>query len=287
MNLKQRIWITLTFSVILDIAKAILLLSVPFVLATSSIWMKWLITVLPSEISKWVTDSFDGLNSLFSVLAGAYLTLYATYTMKKKEERQKNIASKELAFYSPMFHEIVEALNYREKEKIWGFVFEDNSYSRAIKWTFWYEAQTTLLKYSIPKIFSDKLTELDTNIKNYMSTYDRVSLFCIETATEMNKQAGLIDNHFKGAYYNILEEIYLGTFSQKSVKDSVPNCKNINIDCEKLSHEISKRICDSTEYINFLKCSQKVDELINEVYQGLDYILMRIHSKYRGMNTMI
>lgn len=287
MTLKNNIRLRLLLLTILGFFKTIFLLSAPFILATASIWIKWLITILPNDISNWVTNSSEGLVSTFNVLAGAYLTLYATYALKKNEERQKSIASKELVFYIPMFDEIVQAIEYKRKEKLWKFDLQDSGYLRRTKWIFWNETQNSLLKYNVPQVFAEKLCELDTNINQYMKKYSEVSLFCSDLAKKMTSNAGLVDSHFKGGYYNILDEIYLDTFSNKSVSDSVPNCKEIIIDCEKLSQDIRCEILDSKEYTDFVQSFNRVSKLMDEVYEGLDYILMKIHKKYKGMNTLL
>lgn len=286
MKLRQHIRLRLYTFAALNILKSILLLTVPAIFATASIWLNWLILIIPGYVSLWITSSYDSLVSIFNVLAGAYLTLFATYTLKKREERQKIIASKELAFYTPMFHEITAAIEYYKNKKIWRFYFDDQ-FSWGIKWTFWKETQTTLLKYSVPKVFTDKLIELDIKIKQYAEKYSEVSLFCIDIAKDMNKKAGLVDEFFMNGYHHILDDIFLGEFSSKSVKDSVPNCKDISVDCEKLSQDIKAVILDSKEYNDFVDRSNELNELFDEVYDALDYILMKIHKKYRGMNTLL
>jgi hypothetical protein len=285
MRLKNYIRLRLFLLNSLGIIKTVILLIVPAFFATANVWLNWIVLKLPIDFSNWITTSYDSLVSIFGVLAGAYLTLYATYTLKMREERQKSIASKELTFYTPMLNEIIAAIEYYKSKNIWRFSLEGHGWG--ISWRFWNETQTSLLKYNVPKIFTDKIAALDSYIKMYMEKYNEVSTYCTNTALNMNKEAGLVDKVFLGAYSGILEDIYLNRFSEESVKNSVPNIKDIDIDCEKLSQDIVHTIINSEGYKEIIYMSDKLNGLIYEVYDGIDYILMRIYKKYKGMNILL
>lgn len=270
-----------------NIIKTIILLITPIVLAISSVWLNLLIKVLPDPYDKWVITNSGNLVAMFGVLAGAYLTLYATYMIKRREERQKCIAIKELAFYTPMLDEIVSAIAYKKKKQYWEFDFQGGEHLWGAKWTFWEVTQTSLLKYNVPKVFVNSLNLLHLKIGEYVSMRDKADSFGRKMAIKMTNDAGLIDPHFKGSYLNVIEDIYCHKFSENNIKEAVPNCKEINIDCILLAESIKREIETSQEYQCFVITSNELDKIFTDVYIGLDYILMRIHKKYKGMNTLL
>jgi len=99
----------------------LILLIIPLFIAISSVWIDWLISSEIKGISAFLVSNKDVLVSLFGVLAGAYLTLYATYALKKNEDIKKDIAAKQIAFYEPILKELKSALIIKEQNKIWQF----------------------------------------------------------------------------------------------------------------------------------------------------------------------
>ncbi len=267
--------------------KSLFLLIIPCIFATSSIWLKWLMAMLTLDISTWISDSYNSLVSTFGVLAGAYITLFATYALKHKDEKRKAIASKELAFYIPMLQELIEIRNFDYKRDLMRFTFRESPHSKGLKWFFWSETQNSLLKYSVPQIFYKKIMQLDKAIHEYAKLYIETDSFCIDIAKRITIENGLIDTALMNPYYNILHELYKGEFLTQSVLRAIPNCQNVNADvAERVCNTIRKEICCSQKYNDFISCYNLLINDINEVYEGLDYTLLQIHRKYKGMNKL-
>ncbi len=267
------------------IFKPIILLSLPLILATSSIWLKWLTTQLPIDFSKWINDSYSQLVSLFGVLAGAYLTLYATYTLRKREERQKSIDSKKLAFYSPFFNEIVDILETRKKGKIIDFRTTNQlSGGIRVKWEFWYEVNNSLIGYNVPIVFKKKINSLDTQIKKYTKSYILASKFSNDYIfTELN---GIIVKCHYSSFFSTLEKVYYGSLTENSYMNKINGKVNTPISKEVVDIIITN-IKESTEYKEFIKDLNEMTDMLEDVFDGLNYILTKIHRKYKGSNILL
>ena len=287
-SLNVELKIALLLNMLKNTLVIIFQLSIPLILALSTIWLRWLQLIMPKIISDWITNSTSSLTSILSVLAGAYLTIFANYSLNGKNEKQKKVIYKQLSFYTPMHDELINIVTHLKSHKLLRFRF-DNLYVNDyfVKWVFWNHVKKTTLKYDVPEVFRKWLDELASLINQYMDLYLKAAKCFTEIAINLSKKEGLEDTRYQSSFNDIITEIATGTFNEHSIRNAFPNNKEIALDCGKLAIAIEKNIKETKEYQEFVTCKTNTEKSVYDVYNGIDYILNRIHKKYRGKNTLL
>ena len=286
MKLKTKIRILLCLNTLILVVFRILMLIFPLALALSSVWIDWIAGLMILNISAFFSSNKDALVSLFGVIAGAYLTLYATYILKKKDDIRKSIATKQIAFYEPILKEFRKAFEIRKHENIWLFDSSGYNYRGFVPWNAWKEFNSTFVKYIIPGVFERNLKTLDQKIKSYMSLYHSTLEYCKNNASDLLKERDLVDLYFLDGDSNCLTEIFTDTYSGKSIKNAISNVKDINVDCDELASAVKNIIVSSKEYAEFVSKESEIGMVMEESYKGLDFLLAVIYRKYKNKNLL-
>jgi len=140
----------------------------------------------------------------------------------------------------------------------------------------------------IPDIFEQRLNNLDQKIKEYMCAYEAAAQYCQDTAKSIMKQKGLSPHEFWGGLSTCLNEIATDKFNEESIKSATPRFRDNdeNLDYTELIEEIKKEILSSHEYSLFIEEERKIDDLMNDTYEGIDYMLSVIYKKHKNKNLL-
>lgn len=291
LSMKMILSVHVMINSILSFLRILILIMFPLTLLNSNFLSLYVIDKLPDVMQIIIKQNDKQASQGLYIIIGAYISIVSTYFFNSIETKKKYIINKEFTIYSPIYTELKNLNEYEYHKMIYRFSNGQGYYDEnSVIWRYWDEQiNDTNLKFSVPYILNIKICSLNCIIKEYIKDTDILKTHLISNFMTIGKKHGLDEKTFQSPYYNILDHIIDNSISLEHVLESYPNYLEVDKNEKAIEtfDEIKIFIKNDIQYSYFIKKHYELEQKIADAYNGLEYLLNRIHNKYKGKKFLI